>query len=341
MRDGRRASGRARGDRDHEPARDDAPLGARDGTAGRAARSSGRTGARPSAAASCRAELIRGADRARARPVLLGDEARVAARAHRARRASGARVRHRRLVARLEADRRPRARHRRDERVAHDAARPRLARLGRRAARALRRRPRRSCRGSSARPRSSARPTLLGVTLPIAGIAGDQQAALFGQAASSRGEAKATYGTGSFVLVERGRRARAARRPGLLETRRPRRGGYALEGAILASGAAIQWLRDGLGILADAAESEALARHGRVDRRRLLRPGVRRASARRTGTPDARGLISGITRGTTRAHLVRAALEAIAFQVADVLDAMPGRRRACCAPTAARARTAS
>ena len=162
---------------------------------------------------------------------------------------------------------------------------------------------------------------LLGVTLPIAGIAGDQQASLFGHGCFDRGEAKATYGTGSFVLAHAG----AEREPapaGLLETVAAS-GGYALEGAILASGAAIQWLRDGLGILADAAESERLART--VD----STGGVSFVPAfAGLGSPhwdaDARGVISGITRGTTRAHLVRAALEGIAFQVADVLDVLPG-----------------
>ena len=162
---------------------------------------------------------------------------------------------------------------------------------------------------------------LLGVTLPIAGIAGDQQAALFGHGCFERGEAKATYGTGSFVLANAGAE-RGPAPPGLLETVAAS-GGYALEGAILASGAAIQWLRDGLGILADAGESEQLARS--VD----STDGVHFVPALAgLGSPhwdaQARGLISGITRGTTRAHLVRAALEAIAFQVADVLDGLPG-----------------
>jgi glycerol kinase len=162
---------------------------------------------------------------------------------------------------------------------------------------------------------------LLGATLPIAGIAGDQQAALFGHGCYERGEAKATYGTGSFVLANAG----SARQPapsGLLETVEAS-GGYALEGAILSSGAAIQWLRDGLGILNDPAESEALAQ--RVD----STGGVYFVPALTgLGSPhwnaDARGLVTGITRGTTAAHVIRAALEAIAFQVADVLDALPG-----------------
>jgi glycerol kinase len=162
---------------------------------------------------------------------------------------------------------------------------------------------------------------LLGATLPIAGISGDQQAALFGHGCHERGEAKATYGTGSFVLANAG----SAREPapsGLLETVEAS-GGYALEGAILSSGAAIQWLRDGLGILSDPAESEALARQ--VD----STGGVYFVPALTgLGSPhwnaDARGLVSGITRGTTAAHVARAALEAIAFQVADVLDALRG-----------------
>ena len=167
---------------------------------------------------------------------------------------------------------------------------------------------------------------ILGQTLPIAGIAGDQQAALFGQCCFRPGQAKATYGTGSFVLAHVGALSGGAPE-GLLKTAAATPPGappaYALEGAILASGSAIQWLRDGLGLIADAAESEALAR--RVD----SADGVYFVPAL-TGLgsphwdPEARGLISGITRGTTREHIARAALEAIAFQVADVIDAVPG-----------------
>ncbi|MHB1243216.1 MAG: FGGY family carbohydrate kinase [Gaiellaceae bacterium] len=162
---------------------------------------------------------------------------------------------------------------------------------------------------------------LLGVTLPVAGIAGDQQAALFGHGCFERGEAKATYGTGSFVLAHAGS-VRVPAPTGLLETVAAS-GGYALEGAILASGAAIQWLRDGLGILADAAESDGLARSVESTGGVSFVPAFAGL-----GSPhwdaDARGVISGITRGTTRAHVVRAALEGIAFQVADVLDVLPG-----------------
>jgi glycerol kinase len=161
----------------------------------------------------------------------------------------------------------------------------------------------------------------LGGEVPVAGIAGDQQAALVRHGCFDSGEAKATYGTGSFVLAHAGAR-RGPAPTGLLQTVAAS-GGYALEGAILASGAAIQWLRDGIGILADAAESERLART--VD----STGGVSFVPAfAGLGSPhwdaDARGLISGITRGTTRAHLVRAALEGIAFQVADVLEVLPG-----------------
>jgi glycerol kinase len=159
---------------------------------------------------------------------------------------------------------------------------------------------------------------LLGATLPIAGIAGDQQAALVGQGCFERGEAKATYGTGSFVLVHAGDERKGAPE-GLLETAAAP-SGYALEGAILASGAALQWLRDGLGLLADAAESEVLARSVDSTGGVYFVPALTGLGSPHW-RPEARGLITGITRGTTRAHVVRAALEAIALQVADVLDA--------------------
>ena len=162
---------------------------------------------------------------------------------------------------------------------------------------------------------------LLGVTLPIAGIAGDQQAALFGHGCFERGQAKATYGTGSFVLANAGA-VRGPEAAGLLETVAAS-GGYALEGAILASGTAIQWLRDGLGILADAAESERLAQSVESTGGVSFVPAFAGLGSPHWNA-EARGLISGITGGTTRAHLVRAALEGIAFQVADVLDVLPG-----------------
>jgi len=161
--------------------------------------------------------------------------------------------------------------------------------------------------------------TLNGRRVVVRGVAGDQQAALHGQGCHAAGQGKATYGTGSFVLVHAGDDASPPPH-GLLKTAAT--DGYALEGAVLTSGAAVQWLRDGLGVLAHAGESEQLARSV------ASTDGVHFVPAL-TGLgspwwePDARGLITGITRGTTRAHLVRAALEAIAHQVADVVDALP------------------
>jgi len=160
---------------------------------------------------------------------------------------------------------------------------------------------------------------LLGRTVAIRGIAGDQQAALYGQGCHASGEGKATYGTGSFVLVHTGNDASAPPH-GLLKTAAA--DGYALEGAVLASGAAVQWLRDGLGILTDVAESEALARSVESTGGVHFVPALAGLGSP-WWEPEARGLVSGITRGTTRAHLVRAALEAIAHQVADVVEALP------------------
>ncbi len=161
--------------------------------------------------------------------------------------------------------------------------------------------------------------TLLGRHVQIRGIAGDQQAALYGQGCHTAGEGKATYGTGTFVLVHTGDDASPPPH-GLLKTAAA--DGYALEGAVLVSGAAVQWLRDGLGVLTDAAESETLARSVDSSGGVVFVPALTGL-----GSPwwdaDARGVISGITRGTTRAHLARAALEAIAHQVADVVDALP------------------
>jgi len=167
---------------------------------------------------------------------------------------------------------------------------------------------------------------LFGATVPIAGIAGDQQAALFGQGCFSEGQAKATYGTGSFVLFNVGE-SREAPPEGLLRTAAAVAPGavaqFALEGAVLVAGAAVQWLRDGLGIIADAGETEALATEVDSTGGVVFVPALTGLGSPHWD-PDARGLVCGLTRGTTRAHLVRAALEAIAFQVADVLDAFPG-----------------
>jgi glycerol kinase len=165
----------------------------------------------------------------------------------------------------------------------------------------------------------------LGPSIPIGGIAGDQQAALFGQGCFSSGEAKATYGTGSFVLVNIGDDDRAAPE-GLLKTvtaTTPAEApSYALEGAVLVSGAAVQWLRDELGLIATAADSEKLARTVDSTAGVIFVPALTGLGSPQW-RPDARGLITGISRGTSRAHIVRATLEAIAFQVADVIETLP------------------
>ena len=165
---------------------------------------------------------------------------------------------------------------------------------------------------------------LFGARIPVAGIAGDQQAALFGQGCFAPGQAKVTYGTGSFVLVNAGADP-GEPRPGLVQTVawrvRDEPAAYALEGSVFVTGAALQWLRDGLGLLASAAES------GEVAERVAGNEGVYFVPAL-TGLgsphwePEARGLVTGLHRGVRREHLVRAALEGIAYQVRDVLDAM-------------------
>jgi glycerol kinase len=164
---------------------------------------------------------------------------------------------------------------------------------------------------------------LLGARVVIRGMAGDQQAALFGHGCHAAGEGKATYGTGSFVLVHTGIDASPPPH-GLLRT--VAADGLALEGAVLVAGAALQWLRDGLGVIGGADESEALARSVDDTGGVVFVPALAGL-----GSPwwdaGARGLITGLTRGTSRAHLVRAALEAIAHQVADVVEAFPETMR--------------
>ena len=164
----------------------------------------------------------------------------------------------------------------------------------------------------------------LGLDLPLAGIAGDQQAALFGQACYAPGAAKCTYGTGSFVLVNTGP-AIVRSTAGLLSTVAWMDGDgaltYALEGSVFVTGAAIQWLRDGLGLLDQASQSEELARSVSDAGGVVFVPALTGLGAP-DWDPHARGAIFGLTRGTTRAHLVRAALEAIAFEVRDVVEAM-------------------
>jgi len=162
-----------------------------------------------------------------------------------------------------------------------------------------------------------------GAQIPIGGIVGDQQAALFGQTCFSRGLGKNTYGTGCFMLMNLGKTAKASRHK-LLTTiawEMDKKTQYAMEGSVFIGGAVVQWLRDGLGIVSSAAEIEALAASVPDSGDVYLVPAFAGL-----GAPHwdqyARGTITGITRGTTRAHLARAALESIAFQVADVMEVM-------------------
>jgi glycerol kinase len=163
----------------------------------------------------------------------------------------------------------------------------------------------------------------LGFALPIGGLAGDQQAALFGQGCVIPGRAKNTYGTGAFLLVQAGSSAPVPP-PGLLATVACGPKGepwYALEGSVFIAGAAIQWLRDGLRIIDHAAESEALARSVPDTGGVYLVPAFV-GMGTPYWEPEARGTITGITRGTNRSHLVRAALEAMAFTSAELLHTM-------------------
>ncbi len=163
----------------------------------------------------------------------------------------------------------------------------------------------------------------LGLDLPIAGIAGDQQAALFGQGCFEPGRSKCTYGTGSFVLINTGSSPVLSER--LLTTVAWQAPDgtltYALEGAVFVTGAAVQWLRDGLQVIGSAAEIESLARQVPDSGGVVFVPALTGLGAPHWD-PEARGTILGITRGTTRAHLARATLDAIAFEVRDVVDAM-------------------
>jgi glycerol kinase len=162
-----------------------------------------------------------------------------------------------------------------------------------------------------------------GETVPVSGVAGDQQAALFGQACFGPGQTKNTYGTGSFVLMNTGDRAvRSA--AGLVTTIACSAGddpAYALEGSIFVTGAAIQWLRDGLGILEHSTDAGPLAESVPDSGGVYFVPALTGLGAP-WWDPYARGTIVGITRGTTRAHVVRAAVEAVAFQTRDVVQAM-------------------
>jgi glycerol kinase len=163
----------------------------------------------------------------------------------------------------------------------------------------------------------------LGVEVPVTGIAGDQQAALYGQGCWRAGQAKNTYGTGAFLLLNTGRK-RARSRRGLLTTVACGARGepvYALEGSVFIAGAAVQWLRDGLQIIGTAAETEALARAVPDTGGVTFVPAFVGLGAPHWAA-GARGTIVGLTRGTMRAHLARAALEAMAFSTKEVLDAM-------------------
>ena len=162
-----------------------------------------------------------------------------------------------------------------------------------------------------------------GVTVPIGGIAGDQQAALFGQACLEPGLAKNTYGTGCFLLLNTGAKAVASHN-NLLTTVAWKRDGrldYALEGSVFIAGAVVQWLRDGLQIIRNAGDIEALAASVADNGGIYFVPAFTGLGAPHWDA-YARGTIFGLTRGATGAHLARAALESIAFQSADVLDAM-------------------
>lgn len=161
--------------------------------------------------------------------------------------------------------------------------------------------------------------------VPITGVAGDQQAALFGQCCFDAGQAKNTYGTGCFMLLHTGHEARAsanslvttivASPPNVTRTQ------YALEGSVFVAGALVQWLRDELGLVQTAAETEYLARSVPDTGGVYIVPALTGLGAP-WWRPDARGAILGITRGTGRAHLARAALEALAYQIRDLADAM-------------------
>jgi glycerol kinase len=166
-------------------------------------------------------------------------------------------------------------------------------------------------------------PEILGAPIPIAGIAGDQQAALFGQACHAPGMAKNTYGTGCFMLLHTGAE-RIASAEGLITTVAASAGGareYALEGSVFVAGAVVQWLRDGLGLIRSSAEVEALAASVPDPGGVYLVPAFVGLGAPHWDA-HARGAIVGLTRGTTAAHVARAALESIAFQSTDVLIAM-------------------
>jgi len=166
--------------------------------------------------------------------------------------------------------------------------------------------------------------SFLGLSIPITGVAGDQQAALFGQAAFEVGENKCTYGTGAFILSNTGANRVTSSR-GLLTTiawKEPSgKTFYALEGSVFIAGAAVQWLRDGLEMIETAPDVEQLALSVKNSNGVVFVPALTGLGAP-YWDPYARGTIFGITRGTTKGHIARATLEAITFQVRDVVDAI-------------------
>jgi glycerol kinase len=166
-------------------------------------------------------------------------------------------------------------------------------------------------------------PAIFGKPIPIAGDAGDQQAALFGQACFQPGMVKNTYGTGCFLLMNTGKKAMSSKTR-LLTTVAWDVGGvteYALEGSVFIAGAAIQWLRDGLGLISTAAESEALADAVTDNHGVYFVPAFVGLGAP-YWDQEARGAIVGLTRSSGRAHILRAALEAMAYQTRDVVECM-------------------
>ena len=169
----------------------------------------------------------------------------------------------------------------------------------------------------------SARSDFFGAEMPINGVAGDQQAALFGQGCWASGEAKNTYGTGAFLVVNTGsHRPTGGRSNGLLTTvgcDAQGKAAYALEASIFIAGAAVQWLRDGLGLISSAKETEEIARSVDSNGGVYFIPALAGLGAPHW-EPDARGTIVGLTGGTKRAHIVRATLEAMAYSTADIFD---------------------
>lgn len=167
-------------------------------------------------------------------------------------------------------------------------------------------------------------PELFGASIPVAGVAGDQQAALFGQCCFEDGSVKNTYGTGGFMLMNTGSRPVMSEN-GLLTTIAWGIGdssvSYALEGSVFVCGAAVQWLRDGLGLISKASETETIARSMENSGGVWFIPAFVGLGAP-YWDPYARGALLGLTRGTTRAHIVRAVLESMAYQTADVLELM-------------------